>query len=39
MNCPYCGEKVDINKEFCLKCGNRLITHNVTTNYEIIDTK
>lgn len=39
MNCPYCGEKVDTNKEFCLKCGNRLITHNVTTNYEINDTK
>ena len=39
MNCPYCGEKVDSNKEFCLKCGNRIIDHNITTNYEISDTK
>ena len=39
MNCPYCGEKVDSNKEFCLKCGNRLINHNITTNYEVSDTK
>ena len=39
MNCPYCGEKVDSNKESCLKCGNRLINHNITTNYEVSDTK
>ena len=38
MNCPYCGEKID-NGEFCNKCGNRLITHTITTNYEISDTK
>ena len=38
MNCPYCGEKTD-NSDFCHKCGNRLITHTITTNYEIGDTK
>ena len=38
MNCPYCGEKTD-NSDFCHKCGNRLITHTITTNYEISDTK
>ena len=39
MNCPYCGNNVDDKKEFCSKCGNRLISHNVTTNIEISDTK
>ena len=38
MNCPYCGEKTD-NSEFCHKCGNRLITHTITTDYELSDTK
>ena len=38
MNCSYCGEKTD-NSDFCHKCGNRLITHTITTNYEIGDTK
>lgn len=38
MNCPYCGEKTD-NSDFCHKCGNRLITHTITTNYEISDNK
>lgn len=38
MNCPYCKEKAN-NSEFCPKCGNRLINHTITTNYELSDTK
>lgn len=36
MNCPYCGEVVS-NQAFCPKCGNRLIDHKITTDYQISD--
>lgn len=39
MNCPYCGMKVSENQIFCPKCGNRLINHTITNDYEISDTK
>lgn len=39
MNCPYCGEKVTSNQAFCPKCGNRLIDHEITTDYKISDNK
>ena len=35
MNCPYCGENVTVNQAFCPKCGNRLIDHVITTDYQI----
>ncbi len=37
MNCPYCGENVTVNQVFCPKCGNRLIDHVITTDYQISD--
>ena len=37
MNCPYCGENVTVNQAFCPKCGNRLIDHVITTDYQISD--
>ena len=35
MNCPYCGEQILNNQAFCPKCGNRLIDHVITTDYQI----
>ena len=39
MNCPYCGMPVNENQSFCPKCGNRIINHTITNDYEISDTK
>lgn len=39
MNCPYCGTTVNENQIFCPKCGNRVINHTMTNDYEISDTK
>ncbi len=39
MNCPYCGTSIQENQIFCPKCGNRIINHIITENYELSDTR
>lgn len=39
MNCPYCGTSIQGNQIFCPKCGNRIINHIITENYELSDTR
>lgn len=39
MNCPYCGIELNNDQSFCPKCGNRVINHTPSFEYQISDNK